>query len=315
MSEFLYYPYFRGKQFELIAIRELAVVLADAKIVPIIEPVRESLTGLARTLSSIADAGGQAIVIANPRHGDHQGNVNGIPEFLSAEYRGHDGIRPGILLESNMSTQDVLSLIRSFDNSMPALVHYGFTDAKSLAMSMKSEMPDLRNIFMEPNAGLLYRRHFAGSKRILIRDGFVRQKNSAYPPLEDFSDLHVTYQDMGMDGFGDFQIVGDGYSESGGPAYAVALHLTFIDDENDDIMYVRHFISDSNDTPTDPAGKFSQALSKLVSHLESDESKFVKTSAIDEFVELHVRGHFPGLGYVKKLALKHHIETLAYHGF
>jgi hypothetical protein len=31
-----------------------------------------------------------------------------------------------------------------------------------------------------------------------------------------------------MDGFGDFLIVGDDYSESGGPAYAIAIHLTFI---------------------------------------------------------------------------------------
>ena len=30
-----------------------------------------------------------------------------------------------------------------------------------------------------------------------------------------------------MDGFGDFLIVGDDYSDTGGPAYAVAIHLTF----------------------------------------------------------------------------------------
>ena len=33
----MYYPYFRGKQFELIAIRESATLLADSSFVPIVE--------------------------------------------------------------------------------------------------------------------------------------------------------------------------------------------------------------------------------------------------------------------------------------
>src|SRR3546814_6797061 len=78
--------------------------------------------------------------------------------------------------------------------------------------------------------------------------------------MEEFSDLHVTYGDHGMAGFGDFLIVGDVYSEGGGPAYAVAIHLTFIDPDKDDVMYIYHFVSDTKDTPTDPAGKFAQAL-------------------------------------------------------
>ena len=114
-----------------------------------------------------------------------------------------------------------------------------------------------------------------------------------------------------MDGFGDFLIVGDDYSESGGPAYAVAIHLTFIDPDNDDVMYIYHFVSDTNDTPTDPAGKFAQALKKLINKLESERSNLYETSAIKEFRDLHAKEHFPGLGYVKKLSMKHHIETLA----
>ena len=113
-----------------------------------------------------------------------------------------------------------------------------------------------------------------------------------------------------MTGFGDFLIAGDVYSESGGPAYAVAIHLTFIDPDKDDVMYVYHFISDTNDTPTDPAGKFAQALEKLIAKLDSDNSHILETEAIKEFRSLHAKGHFPGLGYIKKLSMKHHIETL-----
>ena len=60
----MYYPYFRGKQFELITIREMAPLLAEKDFVPLIEPVRESLGGLKRTLEAIRDAQGKARQIA-----------------------------------------------------------------------------------------------------------------------------------------------------------------------------------------------------------------------------------------------------------
>lgn len=43
-----------------------------------------------------------------------------------------------------------------------------------------------------------------------------------------------------MNGFGDFLIVGDEFSESGGPAYAVAIHLTYINTKHEDEMYIYH---------------------------------------------------------------------------
>src|SRR3981081_3429496 len=85
-----------------------------------------------------------------------------------------------------------------------------------------------------------------------------RRRNRDHPSVELFSDLHVTFEEEGMNGFGDFLIVGDDYSESGGPAYAVAIHLTFIDPSKDNAMFIYHFVSKSKDTPTDPAGKFGE---------------------------------------------------------
>lgn len=113
-----------------------------------------------------------------------------------------------------------------------------------------------------------------------------------------------------MQGFGDFLTVGDEYSEGGGPAYAVAIHLTFVDEDNDSSMFIRHFVSDSNLTPADPAGKFSEALGKLAKAVRKVNSKIMKTKAVLEFLDLHDRGHYPGLGYVKKLSMQHHIELM-----
>jgi hypothetical protein len=307
----MYRPYFRGKQFELITIREMAKLLAQKNFMPVIEPVRESLGGLKKTLSAVCDAGGRAIVVVNPYHGDHQEDGASITGLLQKDFKGVDNISAGILLRSDMTVNEVVACYGQHADHNPVLIHAGFTEPKALAAELEADMPALTNVFIEDHAKLLYRKHFDQSTRILVRDGFKRLRNADYPAMEEFSDLHVTYGDLGMTGFGDFLIVGDVYSEGGGPAYAVAIHLTFIDPDKDDVMYIYHFVSDTKDTPTDPAGKFAQALAKLIAKLDSGTSHILETDAIKEFREFQAKGHFPGLGYVKKLSMKHHIETLA----
>lgn len=309
----MYYPYFRGKQFELLALRESATVLADSGFVPIIEPVRESLNGLERALDAVGRAGGRAIIIVNPRHGDHKTGGDVIHTFLDA-YRDNDAISVGVLLLSSTPTEEAVARVQAYSDRPRALIHAGFTEARPLADALADRMSEVTNVFIEDQANMLYRRHFTESTRVLVRDGFEQKKNADYDPLDPFSDLHATYTDMGMQGYGDFVTVGDRFSEGGGPAYAVAIHLTFVDPDKDEAMFVYHFVSDSNDTPTDPAGKFGQALTKLIARLDSGDSMLLETTAIQEFRRLHEARHFPGLGFVKKLSMRHHIETLAeYH--
>ncbi len=307
----MYHPYFRGKQFELITIRETAGLMAKSEFVPIIEPVRETLGGLKRALNAIVEAGGKAIVIVNPDHGDHAKDGEGISSFLKENFLGKDGITAGILLKEDMDIAAAFACYNEHKDHDPTFVHAGFTEPKVLTEKLGGELNNTRHVFFENYCGKLYRKHFKGSKRILLRDGFKKRRNADHPSVEEFSDLHVTYEEDGMDGFGDFLIVGDDYSEGGGPAYAVAIHLTFIDPDKDDAMYINHFVSTTKDTPTDPAGKFGQALDKLIAKLNSGKSKLFESEAIREFRDLHAKGHFPGLGYVKKLSMRHHIETLA----
>lgn len=310
----MYYPYFRGKQFELITIRETAELLAKNRFVPVIEPVRESLGGLKRALSAVCEAGGRAVVIVNPYHGDHQDDGASITDLLHEDFQSTDNISAGILLRSDMTLDTVMACYERHVHNRPVLIHAGFHAPKALAVELEGKMAELTNIFIEAHANTLYRKHFEGSDRVLIRDGFKPRRNAEFArvPIEEFSELHLTFQsDLGMNGFGDFLTVGDVYSDGGGPAYAVAIHLTFINPDADDVMCIYHFVSTTNDTPTDPAGKFAQALEKLIVKLDSGASHVFATDAIQEFRNLYIKGHFPGLGYVKKLSMKHHIETLA----
>lgn len=310
----MYHPYFRGKQYELITIRELAPLLKTAGFRPIVEPVKEGLgkgpSGLEKALRAVAESEGRAIVVVNPHHGDLSGTV-ALTEMLNNTL-SLPGISAGILLEPSMTLDAALAYHKRYISDTPVFIHAGFTDAKGLAEKLGNSMKDQSHIFLPQNSSKLYQKHFKDAYRVLLRDGFERRKrNMDYPPLEPFSDLHATFADEGMDGFGDFLIVGDDYSDSGGPAYAVAIHLTFIDPDQDDSMRIYHFKSQQRDTPQDPAGKFREALAAMIKTIDAPGSRVLETNAVKEFRALHEQGHFPGLGYVKKLSMKHHIETLA----
>lgn len=307
----VYHPYFRGKQFELLTIRENVELLLSSNFCPIIEPVNASLSGLSRAIEALNAHRVPCILIANPKCTSEsihsQEDIVSVAHGFSSD---DGGVQIGILMNEE-SKLDEFSQISSIAGRSIAIIHDGFLDGKGLA-AVAREAQVSTNVFIESSCGKLYRRHFQDTSRILIRDGFrKRPKNSAYPPFEEFSDLHLLYQEDQMAGFGDYLIAGKEFSEGGGPAWAVAIHVTVIDSQDEDKMKIHHFISDSNSTSTNPAGKFMEALEKLVSGVNSPNTKILRTAAITEFLDLHTSQHFPGLGYVKKLAMAHHLETMS----
>jgi hypothetical protein len=307
----MYYPYFRGKQYELITIRELAPLLKTADFCPVIEPVRETLGGLHKALDAVVEVDGRAIVVVNPHYGDLSGAGSPLTELLKGKFLDLPSISAGILLKQDSTLDEVMACYKTHAAHTPVFIHAGFSEAKALAEKLGKPTKDQSHVFFDRCCGKLYQRHFKNAYRVLLKDGFQRMRNRDYELVEPFSDLHATFTDEGMDGFGDFLIVGDEYSESGGPAYAIAIHLTFIDPDQDDSMQIYHFKSERQDTPKDPAGKFAEALANMMNVLNGPRSKVLETNAVKEFRMLHKQGHFPGLGYVKKLSMNHHIETLA----
>ena len=307
-----YFPYFRGKQYELITIRECAALFRASDFVPIVEPVKSQLNGLNKTIDVVVEEGGSIIVIANPKIGDFASDNSTLFKVIDAKHEEDCSITVGIMLNETTSLDQAKGMINYFEGKDIALIHNGFSQSKALAEALQDVQGINCSVFEDGKSGKLYQKHFSFQEyKVLLKDGFEKRRNADHPDLEVFSDLHITFGLEGMTGFADYLMVGDDYQESGGPAYTIAIHLTFINDDDDDIMYVRHFKSIRQDTPTDPAGKFGVALDKLIAHLNSPENKYYETSAITEFRELYKKGHYPGLGYVKKLAMKHHIETFA----
>ncbi len=266
--------------------------------------------GLCKTLTKLHEENANVILITNPQVGDHRGNNSDLINFVKKRYHEQQNLICGVLLTGEVSIAEILQLCGEFDHEI-ALIHTGFSDTEELSKKINSVGNINAHIFIESHCGKLYQKHFKNHpRRIIVRDGLKKMPNRKYRSTEFFSELHVTYRQDGATGLGDFLIVGNEYSEASGQAYAVTIHLTYIDPDRNNEMHIKHFKSDRQDTPVDPGGKFAEALNKLISEMEAENHKILKTRALVEFQDLHQTGHYPGLGYVKKLSMLHHIETL-----
>ncbi len=302
----MYYPYLRGKQNELILLREQAELISRSKIIPIIEPVKKNLKPLNRAIDQLEQYNSEYIYVINPICGEFSENNSDLINNIKKT----DNIIIGIIITAETNIEEIIRNLDIFRSYKLAILHQGFTDGKELSQKIR-EYNIVKHIFVNTEQNKLYQRQFKNQgDRILIRDSFRKTKNAHYPKGEHFSDLHITYEEENMDGFGDFLIVGDEYSTSGGPAYAIAIHLTYLQPLDDDNMYIKHYVSDRVEGISDPGGKFLEALKKLVDDINQYPDLF-DTNACMEYKDLSEKEHFPGLGYAKKLSMQHHIEILA----
>jgi hypothetical protein len=311
----MYYPFIRGKQFELVMIREMAPKIAEWGFVPVIEPVKGNFPALKRALNQLIEYNCRFILIANPSVGELKADSSSLwSEIFDDHILGYDNHSVGFCLTASDSLGTAQNFFQEHDIAI-AVIHSGFSDGKGLATLIKEEQPEVtEHIFFGPQSSTLYRKHFkgAGVNRVLVEDGFISRNNREYPPSESFSELYLTYPEMGCDAFGDFLMVGSDYRDGGGPAYAIAIHLTYSDPDADNAIAIRHYVSDQVDTPKDPAGKFLEALTKLVKDVKSHNSPIFRTNAVKEYLQLYKDQHFPGLGYAKKLSMQHHVELMAH---
>ena len=312
----MYWPYLRGKQFELLAIRALSRCFSRSKFVPIVEPVREvgnsnSVSALSRAVDELEETGAKLVLVVNPKHGKLVGKSKSISDFMF-EKNNASLIEPGIILDNKTDMNMAMEHINERGDDDFTLIHYGFGQANELARELIGVQGSVQHVFMEPHCGRIYRSHFNSDMSVLMRDGFNKSLSSDYPDSQFFSDLHITYKQEGVTGFGDFLIVGDEFFDSGGAPYAVVLHLTYIDPKQDNVLRIYHFVSESNDTRTDPGRKFLEALTKLISTIDNQDSNVFETDAIREFRDLYSRRHYPGLGKIKEISIRHHVETISH---
>ncbi len=307
----MYFPYLRGKQFELIALREISEIMANKieSISPIIEPVKNSST-LKSTLLELRNKNINFNIIINPSVGDLKNSSGTVLDVIQEHLNGFSNYQIAIIVNESTNVPEMLDILRERDIEFAGitLIHEAVTNV-SAVIDFTDDFSFVNNVIYFQKTSRRYNREFDRNTWVGLEDFFITQlKNADYLAVEDsqFSEEHLYYQQDGFKGFSDFLTIGDNYSETGFLPYAVAIHLSYAD--NDNKIRIKHFVSDSNDDASDIGGKFAEALEKLVTWCE--ENNIPDTIAIIQFKELYRTGHFPGLGSIKKLSIMHHIELV-----
>jgi hypothetical protein len=308
----MYFPYLRGKQYELIALRELSDLMSrnSDKISPIIEPVKNSST-LRKTLEVLKDENVNFNLVINPEYGDLVDKTEDILTIVREIFENESNFQLCIIINSKLNVKNILSTLNKFKIKCKglSLVHNNkLSEIKTILPIFEKLNTVLYNIINTSRiTDRRYYRNITNRKSIVnLDDSFKKQsRNSDYDGVTEFTSEHLYFKEDNYKGFGDFLIIGDHYSDTGFMPYAIAIHISFKD--QDDTIKIKHFISDSNGDTSDVAGKFYEANYKLVNWCKG---MGFNTIAIEIFNELLINGHFPGLGTVKKLAIMNHIELM-----
>ncbi|MXS19741.1 sce7725 family protein [Pseudomonas oryzihabitans] len=294
----MYYPILRGKQFELIALRELAGVISPDLIRPVIEPVRENLSSLHKTIEALYKTGIKPLVIINPNIGDFSKGERGSIEIPGDRNSFTPCIKAKDIGDLSLLPELGFSLSESaifIDSGIDRAFVEKISSVSCVLINKEKVHPGALSLL----------------KNVVLFGDFFDKKirNADYAEKSFYSSLHTEWKSYSNAiGFGDYTILSEEYSEAGGPAYVVTIHLSYINRAEFDAMYVRHFSSFNDDSPANPGGKFKSALEKLWDFSTANPGVFNETQGFQELISLR-GGPFPGLGQVKKYSIKHHIET------
>ncbi len=304
----MYFPYLRGRQYELLALRELVTNnLLGKNVIPIIEPVKLSST-LMSVIKAFVKAEHFIAVILNPEVGTYTSEVSYIQDKPYSEYVLDEYNDPYIVKSIIMgeSANDFIDSTRI--NKSDLLVVNNKQDFLNLYEKEFNGISPKYSLI--PDEGTFRRK--VRNNKVLLDDKFnKRTRNSDYKKYVDefFSDDHLYYKNDNFIGFSDYSIVGEEYNEVGFAPYAVAIHIVYFDSDKN--LRIRHFVSESNEDITNTAGKFYEAVTKLNNWFNSEPHPVKATMGLKAFLHHCAKKTYPGLGTVKKLSLMHHLELMS----
>ncbi|WP_071133984.1 sce7725 family protein [Millionella massiliensis] len=312
----MYYPYFRAKQYELKAIKEFFAEHSEQRyIVPILEPVKQQTNALNLAITEMLNNATSIkfALILNPHDGDfkhptvhfdawHQNNTLSqnrdywIPAFLYSKLHAseidqmikqHSLKNVMIIFQTCMDIDDTNAWqIINSPNVNYVVNFFGYNLSRRLKTKLKQ----------------------TGKQIIRLDDCFnsrIRNADYALQVDELFSEIPFFYKEDQLDGYSDYTTLPSEYVEGGMMPYALAIHLSY--KKNEEQLYVHHFVSDSNETNSDIHGKFKEAASKVAPFFNDK----YQTKAVKEIIEkANDRDGYPGLGYLKKLSIKNHLELI-----
>lgn len=302
----MYYPYLRGRQFELIALREYALQRGDSNnIIPIIEPVKNTFNSMKLTLPKLIEGNVRFALILNPQVGKIK-NTQEITDVLHEELADLSKWIPAYIVSNNYN--DIANRILESGYIDVLLICSENTDNSDADFDNLVLLPSVRYILSTENKSLKRKLMDSGKELIRLDDSFKAQKRNIDYLLiaeEKFSEKHMFYKEDGYSGFSDYTVLVSDFIEGGMTPYAVAIHLTYQKENNE--IWIKHFTSNTNIDRSNIQGKFAQAAEKAVEFLNS---KNIHTFASGELRRYYEGGLYPGLGMIKKISIKNHLELM-----
>ncbi|WP_282945863.1 sce7725 family protein [Cellulomonas endometrii] len=305
----MYFPYLFARQQELLALRALAGELTGWDIVPVLEPASVEPKDLARCLQELATHDAACYLVVNPSvhrfpdpaprwsaaiapylapHGPvypvHQiSNPQDVPA-LAGFLASHGGGRTAVSLRSALISPRALAAAVSALDSI-VFVHEGVNHTAYL-----DALPTAQGVLVGHRLN-------------------VQARNADYAGDEWFTDANRAYLAERRPGYSDCGPLAPDFSERGGPASAVAIHLTYVSDGD---IWVEHFVSDSvtlNDG--DNTSKLAEATAKVAARVAAEPTKFVRSAGLDMFLRQHAAQKPTNLPTSKRQQLMHHLHTAA----
>ncbi len=268
----MYYPYLRARQFELIAVRELAAEGSIRNnVIPVLEPVKESISSLNLANNALLNNGQTAYLILNPLVGELPGDNEYFSAYLAS--LGNSGFLPAFHYCNNYDF--INATINKFNFTAGMLICYShFTDDAELRELCASASIS-HVMVLEPQKNRSLDRYIKGIGKVYIRldDLFEKQeKNANYLniPAHKLSEEHLYYQQDGYQGFSDFTVLPGEYVEGGSTPRAVVIHLSYINSQEENQIWIRHFTSETNDSIANVQGNLQKRRvkpSNFVKHI------------------------------------------------
>ncbi|WP_435579818.1 sce7725 family protein [Gilvibacter sp.] len=308
----MYYPILRGRQFELIALRELSTDnVLQGYVSALIEPVKKSTNNLKIANEIFVQKQQVNYLILNPVVGEVSGDFSHYAEFMND--LDECSFRPAFYYNNqNPNWSYIEHMLQNYDLNDCLILGSNDIDSSDINFLRLLRRDEITKVVInDPERNRALKSAIREEDVEFIRQDDVFEsepRNSNFLGIEPhrFTEEHLYYREDLYDGFSDFTTIPSLFNEGGSTPRAVVIHFTYMTDN--DQIWIRHFTSNTNDSIANVQGKFGEAATKAVTYCRENG---LTNSAIAELEDYYDNGHYPGLGTVKKLSIKNHLTVVA----
>lgn len=303
----IYFPVLRSKRNELVAIKESKLLFDQENVLPIIEPFHE--TDMNSFIQFVAKHKLPCIVVINPIVGEFVLDNRKLISMLNSIAGTNHRLNLGFNLHSGITNSQIDDFFDIYPDWGKVIIHHCEYKDQNKVMKNKTVKAHIFN--KDNHLSDDYINVCPKDKCVLLADNFVKQstnKDYLKKKKDFFSKQLVNSDNEKLLGFSDYLTIGKDLNDGFTPK-CVAIHVTTFEKSTRQ-LFVNHYVSDVNSNTQNQREvpeKYLDAKNKFNSDFENGRSDFLDTDVLNEF---YADNEFHGLGFLKKISIKHHIELV-----